>query len=57
AYLENPADFPMLRECLLLSVMYLATAHTFNVGNNSLHFGKKINHLKLTFLRNDQNKN
>ncbi|TDU33703.1 hypothetical protein BXY82_3138 [Gelidibacter sediminis] len=35
AYLENPADFPMLRECLQLSVTNHATAHTRNVGNNS----------------------
>ena len=34
AYLENPADFPMVCTCLQLSVTYHATAYTLNVGNN-----------------------
>ncbi|TXE18011.1 hypothetical protein ES731_11015 [Psychroflexus gondwanensis] len=31
AYLENPADFPMVSTCLPLSVSNHATAHTLNV--------------------------
>ncbi|TLG99005.1 hypothetical protein BZARG_03595 [Bizionia argentinensis JUB59] len=34
AYLENPADFPMVSTCLQLSVLNHATAHTPNVSSN-----------------------
>ncbi len=34
AYLENPADFPMVSICLQLSVPNHATAHTPNVSTN-----------------------